>query len=145
MQIPRAAGNPRNNFMKPIIILEPDSISLEDIAILRGNDLCVVVAKNPASVKFVDPIPAASCRTQMEQACISLSRILLNGQYIPEHKHNFAAKYIECLMKGTPLDPNHRSQEDWDKSVYDQARLDEISKMAREEARAEKAAKLKTK
>lgn len=62
--------------MKPMIILPPDTMSEDNIKLLRENDICVVTATNPGQVKFVDPIPAASSQTQMERSAIRLSRIL---------------------------------------------------------------------
>jgi hypothetical protein len=56
--------------MKPMIILPPGVMDDENIKLLRENDICVVVAEDPAKVRFVDPIPAASNRAQMEQAAI---------------------------------------------------------------------------
>lgn len=43
--------------MKPIIILPPNTMTDENIQLLRDNDLCVVVAEDPAAVKFIDPLP----------------------------------------------------------------------------------------
>jgi len=96
--------------MKPIIILPPNQMSEADIAELRKNDLCVVVAKDPAKVKFVDPIPAQSSRTQIEDAAIKLSRVLLNRQWgkwtnSPSLDHSDLSRiYASLLLVGTPLD-----------------------------------------
>ena len=49
--------------MKPMIILPPDVMDKENIDLLRENGICVVVAKDPAKVRFVDPIPAVASRT----------------------------------------------------------------------------------
>jgi hypothetical protein len=43
--------------MKPIMILPPEVMSPEDIKLLNENGLCVVIVKEPAKVRFVDPIP----------------------------------------------------------------------------------------
>lgn len=113
---------------------------------LRDNGLCVVVSEDPAKVKFLDPIPAISQRTKVEQAAVELSRILLNGQWGHYDSANhigrstFAQIYIDLLMKGTALD-KHGSQEEQEEQLKKQARWDELSKLAREEARAERAAK----
>jgi hypothetical protein len=52
--------------MKPIVILPPGAMSKEDIDRLRNNNLCVVEAQEPGLVKFLDPIPAISSRTEIE-------------------------------------------------------------------------------
>lgn len=128
--------------MKPIIILPPDAMSPEDIKLLRDNEICVVVANNPATVKFVDPIPAASSRTQMEQAAIKLSRRLFRGDLFPDNRRDFAKLYVDCLIAGTSLDSGP-TQEEREKEIFDQAKYDEIRKLAREEAKAEREAKKK--
>jgi hypothetical protein len=95
-------------------------------------------------VKFVDPIPAASSRTQIEQAAIMLSRKLLHGQWKHINVDNtigvntISKLYVECLINGTPLDING-SQEEQEQRYFDEAKLDELRKLAREEAQAERA------
>jgi len=131
--------------MKPIIILTPDSMSAEDIKMLRDNELCVVVSKNPAAVKFVDPIPAMSSRTQIEQAAINLSRKVLHGRWghitadTTIGINTFSRLFVECLIEGTPLDERGTRQEQ-EEQYFDQFKLDELRKLAREEAKAERAA-----
>lgn len=128
--------------MKPIIILPPKTMSDEDIKQLRANDLCVVVAEDPARVKFVDPIPATSSRTRMEDAAISLSRIILNGQWGNYTSSGAISRgdatsiYVDLLVEGTPLAPNYRSPQ----QVFDLAKHEELQRLAREEAKAERAA-----
>lgn len=128
------------NSMKPIIIVPPDTISAEDIKILRENNLCVVVATNPAAVKFVDPIPASSSRTEIENAAIQLSRRLLHGELIgPDYRKNITALYVDLLVKGTPLDSRPTRAEE-EQEIFDYAKRDEIRRLAKEEAKAERAA-----
>jgi len=135
--------------MKPIIILPPNQVSDAHVAELRKNDLCVVVAKDPAKVKFVDPIPAISSRTTIENACIKLSRILLNNSWrgIINSDHlaakDFAWLYIQVLTAGTPLDERGDIAEQ-EQAIVNRARRDELEKMAREDARAEREAKKKS-
>lgn len=99
--------------MKPIIIIPPDTMSEEHIKLLRENDLCVVVAKDPSKVKFVDPIPAMSSRTQIESAAIKLSRILLNKQWGHVSQSNligqdeFSKLYVKLLIEGTQLESGY--------------------------------------
>ena len=132
--------------MKPIIIIPPDTISADDIQQLRDNELCVVVSKEPAAVKFLDPIPAMTGRTQVEEAAIRLSRVLLDREkwisdtntWISRDRRDVAVLYVELLCKGTPLDPAVSEREHY----FDNVKRDETAKIAREEARAERAAKI---
>lgn len=127
--------------MKPIIILPPDTMSADDIKLLRENDLCVVVSNDPAKVKFVDPIPAASSRNEIENAAISLSRVLLNaqwGSYTTDDRISratIARIYCDLLTKGTPLASSYRDPAAVEKEIFDSAKADEIRRIAREEAR----------
>lgn len=131
-----------NKTMRPIIIVPPDQMSDDDIKLLRDNQLCVVVAKDPARVKFVDPIPAISSRTEIEDAAIKLSRKVFAGDlWGPDGIKAFADMYVKVLIKGTPLDPHYIDPVEVDKQTYNYAHAEEIRKMAREDARAEKAAK----
>lgn len=131
--------------MKPMMIIPPDTMSQEDIALLRENGVCVVVSKEPAALRFLDPLPVVSSRSQIEHAAIQLSRKLLaKDPWIDEHGYwknleraNVLGMFINLLAKGTPIDPDVTRQEReqaWDS----QEKADEI---AREDARAERAAK----
>lgn len=133
--------------MKPIIILPPDSMSDADIAELRANDICVVTSKEPAKVEFVDPIPSISSRTQIENAAIGLCRKILrpnfwnstgswNGSTV---SGTVLQTYIEMLVEGSPLDPK-ASKEELGRKASEEAYFDERRRIAREEARAERAA-----
>lgn len=127
-----------------MIVLPPDTMSPEHIKLLRDNGICVVVAKNPMSVRFVDPIPCQSSRTQIEDAAIKLSRKALNGQiYNGDGTKVFAEHYVKLLISGTPLD-ERGTQEDQEKRTFQLAKDDEIRRLAREEAKAERAALKKT-
>lgn len=75
--------------MKPIIILPPGSLSDSNIQLLRDNELCVVVAKDPAAVKFVDPIPAISSRTRIKGTALD------RHGTIEEQKQHFATKKLK--------------------------------------------------
>lgn len=133
--------------MKPIIILPPDTMSEADIQTLRDNDLCVVVATNPGAVKFLDPIPSAAERTKVEDAAIELSRKILDRETwrpgnAPTSRGDAARMYVDVLLTGTRLDPDPQpTQAEIEQSWYDEAHCEEIQKMAREDARAERAAK----
>lgn len=128
--------------MKPMIVLPPETMSKDDIQMLRDNGLCVVEAADPAKVRFLDPIASAADRPKVEQAAIELSRILLNGNwsnyFTGDHltKREFASIFVDCLVKGTPLARNYRS----DANIKEEKRLNELHRLACEEARAERAA-----
>lgn len=129
--------------MKPLIIIPPDLVSPEDVKKLDEMGLCVVVAKDPSMVKFVDPIPTLSNRTEIEAACIEFTKRMLgafqNGAPDQGQRNRM---FVECLAPGTPLDPNPpKTQAQLDKIVYDDAHYEEVRKIAREDARAERAAR----
>lgn len=128
--------------MKPIIILPPKTMSAKDIKILRDNDLCVVVAKDPSKVRFMDPIPAAASRTQIEDAAIKLSRCLLNGTWTGNAvlgRADFARFYVDMLIQGTPLDSMGTLKERCD-GAYKSEKIKESRRLARLDAKAERQA-----
>ena len=127
--------------MKPIIILPPATMAEDQIQALRDNGLCVVVATDPSLVKFVDPIPAMEGRTQVDQAAIQLSRkILAKGFWGTDAgRHTVAAAFVDILVKGTALDPSPSQEQEED--YFRRTKMLEIERIAREEARAERAAK----
>lgn len=114
-----------------------------DIAELRKNDLCVVIAKEPSLVKFIDQIPAQSFRTQMDDAAIKLSRTLLSRAW-GWHSNSgtighsdFATMYVKLLTEGSNLDDQFMRDK---QNAYRSTLIDEQRKIAREDARAERAA-----
>lgn len=137
---------PNDGRMKPILILPPDSMTAGDIQLLNNNGICTVVAKNPAAVKFLDPIPSAAERTKTEDAAIALGRKIMNkGFWTNDSTRSEICKaYVDLLVKGTSLDPlpsiKEREQE-----LFDTEKANEIRRLAREEAKAERAAKKKAK
>ena len=135
-----------NGRMKPIIIIPPETMSKEDIKELRDNGLCVVEAADPSRVKFLDPIPSAAERTKHEQAAIQLSRKILSRNFYDSSGHNYpvdrsdvAKLYIELLVKGTSLDPDPTAAER-EIQIFDSAKADELRRLAREEAKADRQA-----
>lgn len=127
--------------MKPMIILPPNAMSSEHMKLLRENHICVVTAKNPAEVKFVDPIPAVSSRSKIEDAAIRFSRKVLNQGYwsTDSTRKELSATFFEILVNGTPLDPKP-SQKEQEQKAYDFERIEEMRRLAREDAKAERAA-----
>ena len=135
---------PDDGRMKPMIVLPPDTMSAEDIKALRENGLCVVEAKNPAAVKFIDPIPSTVGRDRIEQAAIDLSRKILSREFWASRNYGMDRKeisaiFVDLLTKGSALDPSPRQEQE--EEYFTDAKLEEIQKIAREEARAEAAAK----
>jgi hypothetical protein len=125
--------------VKPMIILPPGTMSKEDMDQLRENGVCVVEAKEPAVVRFVDPIPVQSSRTQIEQASIELSRRLLSkGNEQLMQRKDIASLFVSLLTKGTPLSEGP-TQAEHDAAVWSQAKDDELRRLAVEEARADRA------
>lgn len=134
--------------MKPIIIIPPKLMSAEDVKLLADNGLCVVTAKDPALVKFLDPIPAEAQGSKIEHAAIKLSRMILNGDwnrsaYPSLGKKEFAELYMEILMEGTPLD-RRGTPEEQQQRVFNNAKHKETCRLAREEAKAERLKKKST-
>lgn len=128
-----------------MIIVPPDVLSAEDVKKLEANDICVVVASDPAKVRFMDPIPAVSSRTEMEQAAIRLSRILLHGQHNAGghiSRSDIASLYVNILVEGTPLGARG-SLEEQEKEWAAIARRQEVERLAREETHAAREAKKK--
>lgn len=135
--------------MKPILVIPPETIDAEGVKELRDNGVCVVVALDPAKVKFLDSIPCAMARTNAEQAAIELSRKVLDPR---EYTHTLSngdqaiAKrdvwkfFMEAVVSGTTLDPNG-TREEQEQSIIDEARRAELRAIGREEARAEAARK----
>lgn len=116
--------------------------------LLIENGLCVVCAKDPTQVKFLDPIPAEAQRSKIEHAAIKLSRMILNGDwnrsvYPSLGKKEFAELYMEILMEGTPLD-RRGTPEEQQQRVFNDAKHEETCRLAREEAKAERLKKKAT-
>lgn len=126
----------------PVIILPPDEMKPEDIERLRANGFCVVECTHPEKVKFLDPIPAVADRTQIENAAIQLSRRIMSKNYWTNEdtRRTVTATFFDILIKGTPLDPLP-SQEEREQKIFNDEKEMEVRRLAREEAKAERAAK----
>lgn len=127
--------------MKPIIILPVGAMDQEAIDTLRENGICVVEAKDPAAVTFLDPIPCISSRTEVENAAIQLSRKVLGPGYWTNEdtRKTIAGTFLDILVKGTALDPRP-SRAEQERQIFDTAKADELRRLAREEAKAERIA-----
>lgn len=88
--------------MRPVMIIPKGSMSSEDIARLNENLLCVVESADPAGVNFLDPLPALSQRTEIEEAAIQLSRRLLSmrGNIGSDEIQKM---FVQLLLQGTRL------------------------------------------
>lgn len=126
--------------MKPLIILPKGAMSAKDKEKLTKNNICVVEAETPSLVKFVDSVPEIASRTQIEQAAIQLSRKILKKDtwnYNSDMSKEMAHMFVELLVKGTPLDPEP-AQAEQEKQIFDQAKAEELRRLAKEEAKAER-------
>lgn len=132
--------------MKPMIIVPPELLAAADRKALEENGICVVVASDPAKLRFADPMPAASSRNEIEHAAIKFSRILLNRQWGNYSTLGtigidiFTRIYVDCLIEGTQLD-KAGCREEQEQAIIDSARRDELARIGREEARSEAAAR----
>lgn len=126
--------------MKPVIILPPETMSKEDIERLMENGMCVVVAKEPALVKFMDPIPAVAGRSIVEQAAIDLSRKILAPGFwqSDDTRKTIATTYYDLLIRGTPLDPKLAQKKEMEQRIFDDEKQNELRRLAKEEAKAER-------
>ena len=132
--------------MKPIIILPEGAMSAEAIKALNDNGICTVEAKNPAAVRFLDPIPSAAERTKIEDAAIQLSRKILNRNTFMKYGSSeqlshadICRLFTDAIVNGTKLD-SLPTQAEIEKDFFDTAKASELRQLAREEAKAERAA-----
>lgn len=84
--------------IKPIIILPRGEMSKKDIATLNANHLCVVEAKDPSKVRFVDPPPEGY--TVQEKAAIELFRAIAAKPAFQINRSSFAEMYVDIILKG---------------------------------------------
>lgn len=131
--------------MRPIVILPKGVMDAADIAKLEENGICVVEAQDPAVVRFLDPIPAMTGRTAIEDAAIQLSRKVLSRNFwsdgnAGDHtRAQMARAYVDILVRGTALDPNPTKAE-LERQVFDEAKRIELIRLAQEEAREDRRA-----
>ena len=88
--------------MKPILVLPPDNMSAEDIALLREIDICVVVAKNPADLRFIDPPPTGNY-DQVTEASLNLSRLIINNTDKNYSTRELASFWAQALINAHPV------------------------------------------
>lgn len=131
--------------MKPMIICGEGVLAPDEAKKLEDNGICVVVAKEPEKLRFVDSVPDPS-KPKVERAAIMLSRILLNGKwgnYTTSGaigRDTFARIFADLVIKGSPLDEAVPTEEDRQKH-YEREKWEELTRIAREDARKEAAEK----
>src|SRR5712664_689478 len=138
---------PNDNRMKPILIIPVDTMAAEHIKRLNDNGICPVEAKNPALVKFLDPIPSAAERSQLEIATLKFSRKMLNRETFINAQRNWieygfadvCRLFMACLIEGRALDSNPTKQEK-EEVYFEQEKRHELQRLAKEEAKAERTA-----
>lgn len=91
--------------MKPILILPIGAMSAEDIERLRQNDICAVEAESPGLVRFVDPPPTGN-HDQVTEACLQLSRLVMNNPSENYTGRSLSAWWAQCLINAHPLRRN---------------------------------------
>jgi len=135
-----------NEPMKPIMVLKKGTLAPDAIEALRANGLCVVESDDPGALKFLDPIPSMAQRTKIEDAAIQLSRKMLNrdfwitdNQWRSRDRSDVARLYVELLVKGTALG-NEPTQQKRELEYFTREKLDEIQRLARAEAKADREA-----
>lgn len=125
--------------MKPILVIPTNAMTPDSVMALRSNGICVVETEDPSKVKFLDPIPSAAERTRVEDAALSLSRKVLSTSFWTNGRESgawqaVAATYLDALVNGTPLDSKPSPVEE-ERRIYQEAKNDELRKIAKEEAR----------
>lgn len=90
--------------VRPVIVLPTGQVTKEDIAVLRENGMCVVEAKDPSLVRFMEPPPNGY--SEQERAAISLCRHLLRN-YQTSHwtKAEIHEILVHAFTEGSPLKP----------------------------------------
>lgn len=133
--------HPKEKHMQPILIVKLGTMSNDDIALLNANGICTVISEDPTQVKFLDPIPSISSRSEIEESAIALARKVMSpGTWNSDDTRKYICSvYMDILVKGTRLDPAPTEKEVYKKN-FDEAKADEVRKIAREEAREERAA-----
>lgn len=89
--------------VNPVVIIEPGAMERRDINRMNGAGIVVVEAKNPPSIRFLDPPPTD--RTEQERAAIQLCRILLTQGSSGSNycRATIAEMYVKLLLEGMPL------------------------------------------
>lgn len=88
--------------MKPVIVLPPKSVSKADIKELRENGICVIVAKDPSVVRFIEPPPNGY--NEQEKAAIKLCRYLVRRDNTAScGRQEIMALLAHFFIEGSPL------------------------------------------
>lgn len=89
--------------MQPVVIIPPGCMSEPDIKRLRDNGICVVRAKDPKQVRYMEPYPAGY--SVQDEAAIRLTRMLLEKGSTNGYRTTIAAMYADILLEGWPIKP----------------------------------------
>lgn len=87
--------------MKPIVILPEGAMKPRDVKKLTDNGICVVEAKDPSLVRFMEPPPDGY--SVQERAAISLFRRLVARNAFNVDRRQFAEMYCDIILEGFPL------------------------------------------
>lgn len=87
--------------IRPVIILPPDEMSEDDIGKLNNNGFCVVVAKHPDQVRFMEP-PLQSYPAP-ERAALKLCRVIMASREKNVTLQDLTQRLCDFLMEGVPI------------------------------------------
>lgn len=90
--------------VKPVLILPIGCISKSDMKVLKNNGICVVEAKDPSAVRFLEP-PIVNDYSIQEKAAIELCRYYCQKETFMISKDNFNNTLVHFLINGTKLKP----------------------------------------
>lgn len=134
-------NKPEPKQMKPMIVLPVGEVTPEDIQQLRDNGICVIEAKEPANVRFVEPLESSLGQDDFARAAIQLTRRILCGEVGGFAKGDCSKLLAEILIKGSPIDPAETPQE-YAANLFDEFKDCEIAELAKKAAEIEMAPKL---
>lgn len=81
--------------MKPVVVLQTETMSKDDIQVLRDNGICVVECDEPNQVRFMEPLPTGYDRC--EWAAVQLFRKLMSQTGWQVGRREFATIYADIL------------------------------------------------
>jgi hypothetical protein len=91
--------------MRPTVILPIGAMDKKQITKLNRNGFCVVEAKQPEAVRFLN-VPPVADYTVSERAAIELARVLMSPKDCPwagDTRDKIARMFVDILMKAQPL------------------------------------------
>lgn len=88
--------------IKPILIVRAGDISEADVQKLTDNGVCVVQAKDPSRVRFVEP-PPMDCSAHERAALASMRHLLSSDNVGAWNRGDVQALFARYIIRGTPL------------------------------------------